>query len=329
MKTAVFSSHKFEKDYLITSNNGQHDLKLIEGHLSEDNVNLVIGCEAACIFVNDEASASVLEKLKKLGIKYIALRSTGYNHVDLEKAKELNLKIANVPAYSPYAIAEHAVAMMLTLNRKLTKAHNRIVEQNFSLDGLVGFNMNGKTVGIIGTGKIGSVVAKILHGFGCKLLAFDPVHNESLKKQFEITYTDCETLCRESDIITLHTPLTKETKYIIDHEYISIMKPTVMIINTGRGGLINTKEIIEALKAGKIGYFGMDVYENEKGLFFEDHSEDILQDDTFARLMTFNNVMITSHQAFLTDTALKNIAKTTIHNLDYFEKGIRSENEII
>lgn len=329
MKTAVFSSHKFEKDYLITSNNGQHDLKLIEGHLSEDNVNLAIGCEAACIFVNDDASASVLEKFKNLGIKYIALRSTGYNHVDLEKAKELNLKIANVPAYSPYAIAEHAVAMMLTLNRKLTKAHNRIVEQNFSLDGLVGFNMNGKTVGIIGTGKIGSVVAKILHGFGCKLLAFDPVHNESLKKQFEITYTDCETLCRESDIITLHTPLTKETKYIIDHEYISIMKPTVMIINTGRGGLINTKEIIEALKAGKIGYFGMDVYENEKGLFFEDHSEDILQDDTFARLMTFNNVMITSHQAFLTDTALKNIAKTTIHNLDYFEKGIRSENEII
>lgn len=329
MKTAVFSSHKFEKDYLITSNNAQHDLKLIEDHLTEGNVNLAKGCEAACIFVNDEASASVLEKLKKLGIKYIALRSTGYNHVDLEKAKELNLKIANVPDYSPYAIAEHTVAMMLTLNRKLIKAHNRIVEQNFSLDGLVGFNMNEKTVGIIGTGKTGSVVAKILHGFGCKLLAFDLVHNESLKNQFEITYTDCETLCRESDIITLHTPLTNDTKYIIDHKYISIMKPKVMIINTGRGGLINTKEIIEALKAEKIGYFGMDVYENEKGLFFEDHSEGILQDDTFARLMTLNNVMITSHQAFLTDTALKDIAKTTIHNLDCFEKGIHSENEII
>jgi D-lactate dehydrogenase len=328
MKTAVFSAHKFERDYLLAANNGKHELKLLETHLSKDTANLAAGCEAVSIFVSDDASATVLEKLKEQGVKFLVLRSAGFNHVNLEKAKELKMRIARVPDYSPYAVAEHAVALMLALNRKLIMAHNRVMEQNFLLDGLVGFDLHGKTVGIIGTGKIGCVVAKILHGFGCKLLVLDPIRSESLIKQFGVTYTDCQTLCRESDIITLHAPLTKESRYIINKECISVMKLGVMLINTSRGGLVNTKEVIDALKDGKIGYFGMDVYEEEEGLFFEDHSEDILQDDTIARLMTFRNVLITSHQAFLTDTALKNIARTTFANLDCFEKGIKSENEI-
>lgn len=329
MKIAVFSTHNYEKEYLIAANNYRHDLKLLDVQLSLKTVHLAIGCEAICIFVNDDASAPVIDELNKQGVKFIALRCSGFNQVNLEKTKELKIKIANVPAYSPNAVAEHAIAMMLALNRKLITAHNRIMEQNFSLDGLVGFNMNNKIVGIIGTGKIGAVVAKILHGFGCKLIAFDHVENESLKTQFDITYTDYENLCKESDIITLHIPLTKDTKYLINEEHISLMKSNVMLINTSRGELVNTKAVIEALKIGKIGYFGMDVYEKEKGLFFENHSEEILQDDIIARLMTFKNVMITSHQAFLTDTALKNIAKTTIYNLDCFEKHIRSENELI
>jgi len=276
MKTAVFSTHKFERDYLLAANSGKHELKLLETRLSPDTVELAKGCEAVSIFVNDDASAVVLEKLKENGVKFLVLRSAGFNHVNLEKAKELKMKVARVPEYSPYAVAEHTVALMLALNRKLIRAHNRVMDQNFSLDGLVGFDMNEKTVGLIGTGKIGSVVAKILYGFGCRLLALDSIKNKSLIEQFDVVYTDCETLCRESDIISLHLPLTAESKYIIDRKCITVMKNGVMLINTSRGGLVNTQAVIEALKSGKIGYFGMDVYEEEEGLFFEDHSEEIL-----------------------------------------------------
>lgn len=329
MKVAVFSTHKFEKEYLIAENANKHDLILIESRLSADTVSLANGCEAVSIFVNDDASAPILEKLKLLDIKFIALRSAGFNHVDLETAKKLNIQLARVPEYSPYAVAEYTVALMLALNRKLIRSHAHIMDQNFSLDGLTGFDMNGKTVGIVGTGKIGSLVAKILFGFGCKLLAFDPFQNESLVKDYNLTYTDFITLCRESDIITLHAPLQKETRYIINKDSISSMKQGVMLINTGRGGLVQTKDIIDALKNGRIGYLGLDVYEEEEGLFFEDHSEDILQDDIIARLMSFKNVLITSHQAFLTDTALSNISKTTIQNIDSFEKGEKLENEVV
>ncbi|MEP7267546.1 MAG: 2-hydroxyacid dehydrogenase [Saprospiraceae bacterium] len=329
MKVAVFSAHKFEKEYLISANTNKHDLILIESRLSADTVSLAKGCQVVSIFVSDDASSPVLEKLNLLGIRFLALRSAGFNHVDLEKAKKLNIKIARVPEYSPYAVAEYTIALMLALNRKLIRSHYRIMEQNFSLDGLTGFDMNGKKVGIIGTGKIGSLVAKILFGFGCKLLAFDPFQNESLIKQYNLTYTDFNTLCRESDIITLHAPLQNETEYIINEESISLMKQGVMIINTGRGGLVNTKDIIEALKNSRIGYFGSDVYEEEEGLFFVDHSEDILQDDIIARLMSFRNVLVTSHQAFLTDTALRNISNTTIQNIDLFEKGEKIQNEIV
>ena len=328
MKVAVFSFHKFEKENFSNAEFLKHELKYFDTHLSLETALLAQGFSAVCIFVSDDASSEVLVKLHELGIRFIALRSAGFNHIDITKAIQLGMRVARVPKYSPYAVAEHAVALILALNRKLIRAHQRVMELNFSLDGLVGFDMNGKTVGIIGTGKVGSVVAKILHGFGCNILAFDQVENEEIKQKYNVTYTDCETLCKETDIITLHVPLMEKTKYIINKYCIEMMKQGVMLINTSRGQLVNTKDVIEALKSGHIGSFGLDVYEEEEGLFFEDHSEDILQDDVIARLMSFNNVLITSHQAFLTSTALKNIADTTLYNLDCFEKNIISENEL-
>lgn len=329
MKVATYSTHRFEKEYLLQANKGKHELLLLEARLSIQTAGLGKGCEAVSMFVNDDGSKEVLQRLAALGVKYLVLRSAGFNNVDIKAAHGLGMRIARVPEYSPYAVAEHTVALMLALNRKLVRAHNRIREQNFSLDGLTGFDMNGKTVGIIGTGKIGSLVAKILHGFGCRLLAFDKYENEEIKQQYQLEYTDCMSLCRQSDIITLHTPLDEQSKYLINASCISSMKPGVMLINTSRGGLINTNDVIQALKKGHIGYLGIDVYEEEEGLFFEDHSEHILQDDTIARLMTFRNVLITSHQAFLTDTALHNIAETTTYNLDCFEQNIAFNNELI
>lgn len=328
MKTAVFSSHKFEIPFLEQANKGRHEMYFLNVKLSLETAMLSAGFEAASLFVSDDASAAILEILHQQGIRFIALRSAGFNNIDLPKAKQLGIRVARVPAYSPFAVAEHAVALMLALNRKLIRAHNRVREQNFSLDGLTGFDMNIKTVGIIGTGKIGVVIARILHGFGCRLLAFDKQENEEIKQKYQVEYTDCTSLCRQSDIITLHVPLNKQTKYLINKSCIDSMKPGVMLINTSRGALVNTNDVVNALKTGRIGYFGMDVYEEEEGLFFEDHSEDILQDDTIARLMTFQNVLITSHQGFLTETALKNISETTIYNLECFEKNGICENEI-
>lgn len=328
MNVAIYSTHKFEKEYLEKANNDQYNFKYITSALSSETANLSEGCEAVSIFVSDDASAPVLQLLSKAGVKFLVLRSAGFNHVDIAEAKKLNIKVARVAEYSPYSVAEHSVALVLALNRKLIRAHNRVIEQNFSLDGLVGFDMNGKTVGIIGIGKIGGVSAKILHGFGCKILAYDKLESEELKQKYNVTYTDFETLCKQSDIITLHVPLTEKTKYIINKESIKMMKTGVMLINTSRGKLVNTKDVINALKTEHIGSFGIDVYEEEEGLFFEDHSEDILQDDTIARLMSFRNVLITSHQAFLTDTALKNIAETTVNNLECFEKSGDNKNEI-
>ena len=328
MKTTIFSTHKFEEPYLVKANNGKHQLKLLESRLTEETAILATGSKTVSLFTGDDASANVLEKLNAIGIQNIALRSAGFNHVDLKKASELGIKVARIPAYSPYAIAEHTMALILALNRKLIKAHNRVRDQNFSLNGLTGFDLNGKTVGVIGTGKIGSVLVKILHGFGCKILAQDVIEDQNLINSYNVIYTNCETICKQSDIISLHVPLTATTKHLIDKEHIALMKPGVMLINTSRGGLVDTKAVIEGLKTKKIGYFGIDVYEEEEGLFFEDHSDDILQDDVIARLMTFNNVFITSHQAFLTDTALTNIAETTIYNIDCFENGKVSGNEV-
>lgn len=327
MNIVIYSARKFEKDSLEKAL-GKHKLRMLDTRLTPDTASLAQGSDAVIIFVNDNASAVVLRKLQEVGVKYIALRSAGFNHVDLNEATRLGLKVARVPEYSPAAIAEHTVALMLGLNRRIVRAHNRVRDMNFSLDGLTGFDMEGKTAGIIGTGKIGRVVARILNGFRCKVMAFDPYENEELKTKYHVTYTDLDALLGQSDIVTLHLPLTKESRYIINKERIAKMKPGVMLINTSRGALVNTKDVIAALKSGKIGFFGMDVYEEEEGLFFEDHSEDILQDDVIARLMTFQNVLITSHQAFLTREALEEIAQTTRYNLECWEKGEPCKNEV-
>lgn len=329
MKTILFTCKHFEKAYLEHANKGKHLFIYQEQHLSSETVSLCRGNEAAVIFAGDDASAPVLEKLKEFGIKYIALRSAGYDNIDLKRAGELGFKVANVPEYSPNAIAEHAITLILALDRKIIRSNKQVRDYNFSLDHLIGFNLHEKTVGIVGTGKIGSVVAKILHGFGCKIIAYDISPSEVLTIFYGVKYISLEELCKESDIITLHTPLNKKTKYLINAANISLMKQGVMLINTGRGAVLNTIDVIEALKSNHIGYLGLDVYENEKGLFFENHSEDILQDDLFARLLSFKNVLITGHHAFLTKEALQNIALTTVYNLDSWEKGNKSINELI
>ena len=328
MNTTVYSTHKFEEHYLIQANNNKHQLILLDVRLTEETAVLAKGSKTVSLFTGDDASKIVLKKLKVIGVENIALRSAGFNHVDLAAVTELDIKVARVPAYSPYAIAEHTIALILALNRKLVRAHNRVRDMNFSLNGLTGFDLNGKTVGVLGTGKIGAVLVKILYGFGCKILAYDLEEDKELKEMYGVRFTDCQTLCSESDIISLHVPLTPETRHIISAEQIERMKKGVMLINTSRGALVDTKAVIEGLKSRKIGYFGIDVYEEEEGLFFEDHSDEILQDDVIARLMTFPNVLITSHQAFLTNTALTNIAETTIYNIDCFENGTVSGNEI-
>ena len=328
MDVIIYSTHRFEKEFLESSNAGKHNLKYVDMQLNVNTAYLAKDAQAVSIFVNDDASAGVLDILKQAGVKFLVLRSAGYNNVNLEKAHQLGIQVARVPAYSPYAVAEHAVALMLALNRKLIRANNRVHELNFSLDGLTGFDMNGKTAGIIGTGQIGSVVARILHGFGCKLLAVDRFRNEELTEKYEVEYTNYDNLYSNSDIITLHVPLLPETRYIINRESMAKMKRGVMLINTSRGGLVNTKDVITGLKSGHIGYFGIDVYEEEAGLFFEDHSEGIVQDDVIARLLSFRNVLITSHQAFLTQTALENIADTTFYNLDCFARDGDCKNEI-
>ncbi|HET9056335.1 MAG TPA: 2-hydroxyacid dehydrogenase [Chitinophagaceae bacterium] len=328
MKVAVFSTHKFEKDFLLRAAKGKHELILLEPQLSLTTAGLAEACNAVCIFVNDDGSKDVLKKISAIGIRYLVLRSAGFNHVDIKAAYELGMRAARVPEYSPYAVAEHTIALMLALNRKLVLAHNRIRDLNFSLNGLTGFDMHGKTAGIIGTGKIGRIVAEILHGFGCRIMAYDIMPDNDWASKYGVVYTGIDNLCSQSDIITLHAPLTEQTRYIINRDRIAKMKKGVMMINTSRGALVNTKDVIASLKSGQIGYLGLDVYEEERGLFFEDHSSDILQDDIIARLMTFSNVLITSHQAFLTDTALHNIAETTVGNLDCFEIGTENKNEV-
>ena len=262
-----------------------------------------------------------LEALAKLGVKHVALRCAGFNSVDLPAAKELGFSVTRVPAYSPYAVAEHAVALLLALNRKIPRANNRVHDLNFSLNGLVGFDLHGKTAGIIGTGKIGRITAEILRGFGMRVLAFDPYPSPDWAKPHGIEYTDPRTLARESDVISLHTPLTPETHHSINAKTIELMKPGTVLINVSRGALIDTTALIEALKSGHLGGVALDVYEEEEGVFFEDLSGQILHDDELARLLTFPNVLITAHQAFLTQEALAEIARVTTTNLAAFAQG--------
>lgn len=328
MRIAFFDAHEFEKEIFLKVNKDyQHEFTFFETRLTETTANLASGFPSVCAFVNDKLNSQTLEILAKGNTRLIALRSAGFNHVDLKAAKNLGLKVVRVPEYSPYAVAEHAMAMILTLNRKTHRAYNRVREANFSLNGLIGFDLHDKTVGLIGTGKIGSVLARILTGFGCQILAFDLIKNSALI-DLGVQYVSLENLLKNSKIISLHVPLTKETHHIINDSALKLTPPGVMIINTGRGALIDTKALIQFLKSGHIGYAGLDVYEEEEKIFFEDHSADILQDDRLARLLTFPNVLLTSHQAFLTQEALNNIANTTLKSITEFESHLQLSHQV-
>jgi D-lactate dehydrogenase len=321
MKVAVFSSKDYDRQSLETSNTKyHHQLSFLKPHLDQDTSILATGFPAVCVFVNDKLDGDVLTYLAEQGTRLIALRCAGFDNVDLKIAMELGLMVVRVPAYSPYAVAEHTVGLMLTLNRKLHRSYFRVREGNFSLQGLLGFDMHGRTVGIVGTGKIGTVVAQILKGMGCNLLAYDLYPNQECR-DLGVRYVELPELLTNADIVTLHCPLTPENYHLINSETLEIMKPGVMIVNTSRGGLIDAKAVIGGLKSKKIGYLAMDVYEQESDLFFEDLSNEIIQDDVFERLLTFPNVIITGHQAFFTEDALGNIADTTLSSITQFEQG--------
>ena len=327
MKIAVFGTKPYDRRSLAAANAGErHDLHFLEPRLTVETAKLAAGCDGVCAFINDELGKATLELLSAGGTRLIALRSAGFNHVDLKAAEALGMKVVRVPSYSPYAVAEHALALMMTLNRKTHRAYNRVREADFSLEGLIGFDMNGRTAGIIGTGKIGVILAKILSGMGCRVLGFDPYPHEHFTKHG--AYVDLAELLREADIISLHCPLTPESHHLINKETLAQMRQNVMLINTSRGALIDTQDVTDALKSGRIGYLGLDVYEQEADLFYENLSGTIIQDDVFQRLQTFPNVLITAHQAFFTENALKNIADTTLGNITDFENGKSCANEV-
>jgi len=321
MRVAVFSTKSYDRESLLAGNiGGRHQFTFFEPRLTIDSAKLAAGFDAVCCFVNDQLTGGVLDALAGGGTRLIALRCAGFNQVDLQSAERLELPVVRVPAYSPYAVAEHAVGMILTLNRKFHKAYNRIREGNFALEGLLGFDLHGRTVGVIGTGKIGAVVTRILRGFGCDVLAYDVQKNPECEA-LGARYMDLMELFCYCDIITLHCPLTPQTHHLIDEDALRRMKRGVMLVNTSRGALIDARATINALKSGHLGYLGLDVYDEEADLFFENLSERIIQDDTFTRLLSFPNVLITGHQAFFTRNALEQIAQVTIENLTAFEEG--------
>lgn len=326
MKTMVFSIHSFERPlFELLAPDYPRNLSFTELRLSIETAHLADGCEAVAVFACDNLTEPVLQRLKQGGVRFIALRSAGFNHVDLPAARELGFRVARVPAYSPYAVAEHAVALLLSLNRKISRAVSRVRELNFSLDGLVGFDLHGKTIGVAGTGRIGSAFARIMLGFGCRVLAYDAQPNYDLPG---ITYVTKEELLAQSDVISLHIPLSPASRHLIDAQAIRRMKPGAFLINTSRGGLVDTRALIAGLKSGKIGAAGLDVYEEEENVFSHDLSGTVLQDDVLARLLTFPNVLITAHQAFLTKEALHGIVQTTLENLADFSSGAPLRNEV-
>jgi D-lactate dehydrogenase len=328
MKVAIFGTQFYEREYFNKYNIGKkHKLVFFEESLNTETCNLAKGFIAVCVFVTDKIDETCIEKLAKLGVKLIDLRSAGYNNVDIKSAKENNIKVLRVPAYSPQAVAEQAVALIMTLNRKTHLAYNQVRENNFSLQHLMGFNLFGKTIGVVGTGKIGRAFCNIMLSFGCKIIAFDIKENEDLKQK-GIQYKSFDDLLSESDIISIHCPLTPKTKHLFDKKAFNKIKKGVMIINTSRGGIIHSEDAILALKKQQIGYLGIDVYENEGDLFFKDLSQTIIQDDIFERLKSFHNVLITPHQAFYTHEAVTEIAKITIQNFTDFEDNKTLENEV-
>lgn len=328
MKIAVFGTQFYEEEFFNKYNLGnQHELVFFKESLNSKTTHLAKGFTAVCIFVTDIIDKDCIENLAKLDVKLINLRSAGYNNVDVKSAKANDIKILRVPSYSPQAIAEHAIALILTLNRKTHKAYNQVRENNFSLQNLMGFNLFGKTVGVVGTGKIGRAFCSIMFGFDCKIIAFDLKENEDLKQK-GIQYKTFDELLSTSDIISIHCPLTKETNHLFNTKAFEKLKKSAMIINTSRGAIIHAEDAIIALKKEQIGYLGMDVYEKESNMFFKDCSQTVIQDDVFERLLSFNNVLITPHQAFYTDEAVSEIAKITIKNFTDFENKAVLENEI-
>lgn len=327
MKIAFFSAKIYDREFFDKNLDG-HEIIYFEAPLNEQTVNLAQGCNAVCLFVNDKLNEPVLKALSASGIKLAALRCAGFNNVDLVAAKANKISVVRVPAYSPHAVAEHAVALILTLNRKTHKAYNRVKEGNFSLERLTGFDLYGKTVGVIGTGKIGKVFCNIMNGFGCKVLAFDLIADKHLEDD-GVSYLPLIDVLERADIISLHCPLNEQTRHIVNAHTLTMMKKGVMLINTSRGALINTKDVIKALKTGRIGYLGLDVYEQEETLFFNDLSENIIQDDDIMRLLSFPNVLITSHQGFFTEEALIQIAQITMQNIKDFETGRQLVNAVV
>ena len=328
MKIAVFSTKSYDQEYFEKYNDEhQYTFSFYETALNSDTAKLTSDSEVVCVFVNDIVDKETIKVLAANGVKLIALRCAGYNNVDLEAAESQDIKVVRVPAYSPEAVAEHALALILTLNRKTHKAYNRVREGNFSLKNLIGFNLHNKTVGVIGTGQIGATFCKIIKGFGCNTIAYDITENQELL-DLGVTYVSLEEVFKQSDIVSLHCPLNKHTKHIVNKSSIATMKEGVMIINTSRGALINTADAIEGLITKKIGYLGIDVYEQEENLFFEDLSEHIIQDEQILRLLSFPNVLITSHQAYFTKEAMDQITTITLENIKSFETGSEIANEV-
>jgi D-lactate dehydrogenase len=325
MKVLVYSARPYDQDFLKAANQAEHELHFTEAHLDEQTTVLARQYPAVCCFVDDILSKKVLKQLSDGGTRLVALRATGFNNVDLKAAEELGMTIMRVSQYSPHAVAEFAVGMMLALSRKVHRAYNRVREGNFLLHGLMGFELHGKTVGIVGTGKIGSVLARILQGFGSILLAYDVTENPECI-ELGVRYVPLKELLNSADIVSLHAPLTPETRHLIDSENLSYMKPGAMLINTSRGALVDTRALIRALKKGHLGAVGLDVYEEESHIFYEDLSDEIIPDDVIERLLTFPNALVTGHQAFFTEEAMAIIAKTTIQNISDFAACRENEN---
>lgn len=326
MKTAIFSTQPYDKHFfnLVNATYG-HELLFFEAALNAQTVLLARDCKAVCVFVNDLVDSEVLHLLAMQGVRTLVLRCAGFNQVDLETAKTLNIAVYRVPAYSPEAVAEHAVAMILTLNRKTHKAYNRVREGNFSLDRLIGFNLSGKKAGVIGLGQIGLAFAKIMHGFGMEVLGFDPIVREVPEYVTLATYQD---LMVNADVISIHCPLNEHTKHLVNRQSFGMMKNGVMLINTSRGAILDSAAAIEALKLGQLGYLGIDVYEQEEKLFFRDLSESLIPDEQIIRLMSFPNVLVTAHQGFFTNEALTEIASTTLRNLSDAEHRLRNDTSL-
>lgn len=328
MKIALFGAKPYDRHFFDEANlSTDYAINYLEPNLDAHTAPLAKGCKVVCAFVNDTLNAETLSCLSTNGIRHVALRCAGYNNVDLQAAQQCDILVTRVPAYSPYAVAEHTIALLLALNRKVHRAYNRIREGNFTLDGLLGFDLHGLSAGIIGTGKIGENVIRIMKGFGCHILAYDPLPNSECE-QLGAKYVSLESLLTESDIVTLHCPLTPESYHLIDERAVSKMKDGVTLINTSRGALVDSRAVIGGLKSGRIGYLGLDVYEEEGDLFFEDLSNQVIQDDVFARLTTFPNVIITGHQAFFTREALRNIAHTTLRNIREYEQTKECSNSV-